>query len=99
MQERVMLKIPIIVYSGILTSHPEHVPAVRNNESLFSYCGISYRNYAFYLSKKHTINMGYSFFWKFIEDSFKNVYVELESLLFARTIYTNVQIKEKSPPF
>ena len=68
-------------------------------ESLFSYCGISYRNYAFYLSKKHTINMGYSFFWKFIEDSFKNVYVELESLLFARPIYNNVQIKEKSPPF
>ena len=43
--------------------------------------------------------MGYSFFWKFIEDSFKNVYVELESLLFARPIYNNVQIKEKSPPF
>ena len=38
MQERVMLKIPIIVYSGILTSHPEHVPAVRNDkerESIF----------------------------------------------------------------
>ena len=38
MQERVMLKIPIIVYSGILTSHPEHVPAIRNDkerESIF----------------------------------------------------------------
>ena len=43
--------------------------------------------------------MWYSFFWKFIEDSFKNVYVKLEPLLFARAIYTNVQIKEKSTPF
>ena len=42
--------------------------------------------------------MWYSFFWKFIEDSFKNVYVKLEPLLFARAIYTNVQIKEKSTP-
>ena len=43
--------------------------------------------------------MWYSFFWKFIEDSFKNVYVKLGPLLFARAIFTNVQIKEKSPPF
>ena len=43
--------------------------------------------------------MWYSFFWKFIEDSFKNNYVKLEPLLFARAIFTNVQIKEKTPPF